>query len=93
MLRERVIDIIDVKNRLLAHLLGVYLPNLSSIDEDVIIVAEDLSPSDTAQLNPQFVKGFVTEKGASTSHSVIIARSLNIPVIVGMEEEISNRTW
>lgn len=87
-MRERVIDIIDVKNRLLSHLLGVYLPNLSSIAEDVIIIAKDLSPSDTAQLNPQYVKGFVTEKGASTSHSAIIARSLNIPVIVGMDKEI-----
>lgn len=87
-MRERVIDIIDVKNRLLANLLGVYLPNLSSISDDVIIIASDLSPSDTAQLNPQYVKGFVTERGASTSHSAIIARSLNIPVIVGMEKKI-----
>lgn len=87
-MRDRVIDLIDVKNRLLAHLLGVYVPNLSFITEDVIIIAKDLSPSDTAQLNPQYVKGFVTERGASTSHSAIIARSLNIPVIVGIEKAI-----
>ncbi len=85
-MRERVIDLIDVKNRLLANLLGVHLPNLSLIAEDVIIIAKDLSPSDTVQLNPQYVKGFITERGASTSHSAIIARSLNIPVIVGMKE-------
>lgn len=85
-MRERVIDIHDVENRLLAHLLGVHLPNLSLIAEDVIIIAKDLTPSDTAQLNPLYVKGFVTERGASTSHSAIIARSLNIPVIVGMQE-------
>ena len=76
----------DVKNRLLANFLGVHLPNLSLIAEDVIIIAKDLSPSDTVQLNPQYVKGFITERGASTSHSAIIARSLNIPVIVGMKE-------
>ena len=87
-MRERVIDIIDVKNRLLANLLGVYLPNPSLIAEDVILIARDLSPSDTAQLNPHYVKGFITERGASTSHSAIIARSLNIPVIVGMEKDI-----
>lgn len=85
-MRERVIDLIDVTNRLLANLLGVHLPNLSLIAEDVIIIAKDLSPSDTVQLNPQYVKGFITERGASTSHSAIIARSLNIPVIVGMKE-------
>ena len=87
-MRERVIDIIDVKNRLLANLLGVYLPNPSLIAEDVILIARDLSPSDTAQLNPHYVKGFITERGARTSHSAIIARSLNIPVIVGMEKDI-----
>ncbi len=87
-MRERVVDIIDVKNRLLAHLLGIYVPNLSLIAEDVIIIAKDLTPSETAQLNPQYIKGFVTERGASTSHAAIIARSLNIPVIVGMEESI-----
>lgn len=85
-MRERVIDLNDVKNRLLSNLLGVHLPNLSLIAEDVIIIAKDLSPSDTVQLNPQYVKGFITERGASTSHSAIIARSLNIPVIVGMKE-------
>lgn len=87
-MRERVIDIIDVKNRLLAHLLGVHIPNLDLIAENVIIIAKDLSPSDTVQLNPLYVKGYVTEKGASTSHSAIIARSLNIPVIVGLEEAV-----
>jgi phosphotransferase system enzyme I (PtsI) len=88
LIRERTVDIHDVKNRLLAHLLGIHLPNPSLIVEDVIIIAKDLTPSDTVQLNHQFVKGFATERGANSSHSAIIARSLSIPAVVGMEEDI-----
>lgn len=88
LIRERIIDIYDVKNRLLSHLLGVHLPNPSLITEDVILIAKDLSPSDTAQLNPHFIKGVVTERGANSSHSAIIARALGIPAIVGMKENI-----
>ncbi|MCL1990685.1 MAG: phosphoenolpyruvate--protein phosphotransferase [Defluviitaleaceae bacterium] len=82
--RERAADIKDVKKRLLSHLLGVALNDPSLIDEAVIVVAHDLTPSDTAGLNRQFVKGFVTNIGGRTSHSAIMARSLEIPAIVGM---------
>ncbi|MCF3944205.1 phosphoenolpyruvate--protein phosphotransferase [Oceanobacillus alkalisoli] len=82
-MKERAADIRDVTKRLHAHLLGVQLPNPSMISEEVIIVAEDLTPSDTAQLNRQFVKGFTTDIGGRTSHSAIMARSMEIPAIVG----------
>ena len=88
LIRERIIDIYDVKNRLLSHLLGVHLPNPSLIMEEVILIAKDLSPSDTAQLNPHFIKGVVTERGANSSHSAIIASALGIPAVVGMKENI-----
>ena len=81
--RERAADIKDVKKRVLAHLLGVTMNDLSIIDEEVIVVAEDLTPSDTAQLNRRFAKGFATNIGGRTSHSAIMARSLEIPAVVG----------
>ena len=83
--RERAADIKDVTYRLLAHTLNVKVPDLSLIDEEVIIVAYDLTPSDTAQLDRQFVKGFATEIGGRTSHSAIMARSLEIPAVVGIK--------
>ncbi|MBT2732850.1 phosphoenolpyruvate--protein phosphotransferase [Carnobacterium sp. ISL-102] len=85
-MQERAADIKDVTKRVLSHLLGVKLPNPSMIDEEVIVVAHDLTPSDTAQLNRQFVKAFVTDIGGRTSHSAIMARSLEIPAIVGTKE-------
>ena len=92
-MKERAADIRDVTKRVLAHLLGVELPNPSMIAEEVIIVAEDLTPSDTAQLNRNFVKGFTTNIGGRTSHSAIMARSMEIPAVVGTKtatEEITN---
>lgn len=82
-MRERAADIRDVTKRVLSHLLGVKIVNPSMISEEVIVVAEDLTPSDTAQLNRQFVKGFTTDIGGRTSHSAIMARSLEIPAVVG----------
>ncbi|EJD8496616.1 phosphoenolpyruvate--protein phosphotransferase [Staphylococcus pseudintermedius] len=82
-MEERAADIRDVAKRVLAHILGVELPNPSIIDESVIIVAHDLTPSDTAQLNKQYVQGFVTNIGGRTSHSAIMSRSLEIPAVVG----------
>ncbi|MCU9602374.1 phosphoenolpyruvate--protein phosphotransferase [Pallidibacillus thermolactis] len=82
-MRERAADIRDVRKRVLAELLNVAIPNPSLINEEVIIVAEDLTPSDTAQLNRQYVKGFTTDIGGRTSHSAIMARSLEIPAVVG----------
>ncbi|MGM0215662.1 phosphoenolpyruvate--protein phosphotransferase [Enterococcus sp. AZ109] len=85
-MQERAADIRDVTKRVMAHLLGVKLPNPSMIDEEVVVVAHDLTPSDTAQLDKNFVKAFVTDIGGRTSHSAIMARSLEIPAIVGTME-------
>ncbi|MGY3749883.1 phosphoenolpyruvate--protein phosphotransferase [Vagococcus acidifermentans] len=85
-MQERAADIRDVTKRVLSHLLGVKLPDLTMIDEEVIIVADDLTPSDTAQLDRRFVKAFVTNIGGRTSHSAIMARSLEIPAVVGTKE-------
>jgi phosphoenolpyruvate-protein phosphotransferase (PTS system enzyme I) len=82
-MKERAADIRDVTKRVLSHLLNVQLVNPSMIAEEVIIVAEDLTPSDTAQLNRDFVKGFTTDIGGRTSHSAIMARSMEIPAVVG----------
>lgn len=79
----RASDIRDVTNRILAHLLGVHIPNPSNMNEQVIIVANDLTPSETAQLDRNFVLGFITDIGGRTSHSAIMARSLEIPAVVG----------
>ncbi|MDS9472442.1 phosphoenolpyruvate--protein phosphotransferase [Sporosarcina pasteurii] len=85
-MQERAADIRDVTKRILSHLLGVKIVNPSTISEEVIIIAEDLTPSDTAQLNRNFVKGFATDIGGRTSHSAIMARSLEIPAVVGTQE-------
>ncbi|MBO0475858.1 phosphoenolpyruvate--protein phosphotransferase [Vagococcus sp. DIV0080] len=82
-MQERAADIKDVTKRIMSHLVGVKLPDLSMINEEVIIVAEDLTPSDTAQLDRNFVRAFVTNIGGRTSHSAIMARSLEIPAVVG----------
>ena len=85
-MQERAADIKDVAKRILAHLLNVTLPNPSMINEEVVVVAHDLTPSDTAQLDRNFVKAFVTDIGGRTSNSAIMARSLEIPAIVGTME-------
>jgi phosphotransferase system enzyme I (PtsI) len=82
--RERAADIKDVTFRIKCHLLGKVLPDLSLISEETVIVAHDLTPSDTAQLNKQYTKGFATAIGGRTSHSAIMARSLEIPAVVGI---------
>jgi phosphoenolpyruvate-protein phosphotransferase (PTS system enzyme I) len=85
-MKERAADIRDVTKRVLAHLLGVTISNPSLISEEVVIIAEDLTPSDTAQLNRQYVKGFATDIGGRTSHSAIMARSMEIPAVVGTKQ-------
>lgn len=85
-MKERAADIRDVTKRVLAHLLGVTISNPSMITEEVIIVAKDLTPSDTAQLNRKYAKGFTTDIGGRTSHSAIMARSMEIPAVVGTKE-------
>ncbi|HDY9896577.1 TPA: phosphoenolpyruvate--protein phosphotransferase [Staphylococcus aureus] len=82
-MKERAADIRDVSKRVLSHILGIELPNPSMIDESVVIVGNELTPSDTAQLNKEFVQGFATNIGGRTSHSAIMSRSLEIPAIVG----------
>jgi len=81
--KERAADIKDVTQRLIAHILNKPLPDLTLINEEVVIVAHDLTPSDTAQLNRKFTLGFATQVGGRTSHSAIMARSLEIPAVVG----------
>ncbi len=83
-MRERAADIKDVTFRLKCNLCGKEIPNLATIDTPVIIVAKDLTPSDTGSLNKEFAKGFATEIGGRTSHSAIMARSLEIPAVVGV---------
>lgn len=82
-LRERAADMRDVTKRVLSRLLHVKTADLASISEKVILIAEDLTPSDTAQLNRTYVQGFATNIGGRTSHSAIMARSLEIPAVVG----------
>lgn len=82
-MRERAADIRDVTKRIVSHLLGISFAGPGELTEEVIVVAEDLTPSDTAQLDRRFVKGFVTDIGGRTSHSAIMARSLEIPAVVG----------
>lgn len=80
--KERAADIKDVSTRWKAHLLGKKLPDPTAIEEEVIIIANDLTPSDTSQLDKNLVKGFATNIGGRTSHSAILARSMEIPAVV-----------
>jgi phosphotransferase system enzyme I (PtsI) len=82
-MQERAGDIRDVTKRIMSHLLGVSLPSPSLIDSESIVVSHDLTPSDTAQLDRKFVKGFITDIGGRTSHSAIMSRTLEIPAVVG----------
>ncbi len=84
-MQERAADVRDVTKRVMAHLLGVDLPNPALIDHQVVIIAHDLTPSDTAQLNKKYVKGFATDIGGRTAHSAIMARSLELPAVVGTD--------
>lgn len=86
--KERAADIKDVTQRLTAHILNTPLPDLTLINEEVVIVAHDLTPSDTAQLNRLYTLGFATQVGGRTSHSAIMARSLEIPAVVGCGEAL-----
>lgn len=88
-MRERAADILDVRRRIIANILGVKLNPLENIEDEVIIVARDLTPSDTALLDKEKVLGFVTEIGGRTSHTAIMARSLEIPAVVGTGEIVN----
>ncbi len=83
-LRERTADVRDVSERVLRHLIGVAHHDLSEITHDVIIIADDLTPSDTVHFNRRPIVGFATETGGRTSHTSIIAKSLFMPAVIGV---------
>ena len=83
---QRASDIEDISQRIILNLLGITKQNLSDINEEVIIVANDLSPSEILNFNPKFVKGFLTNVGGKSSHLAILSRSLNIPAILGLKD-------
>jgi phosphoenolpyruvate-protein phosphotransferase (PTS system enzyme I) len=80
----RVADLDDVRNRIVARLLGVPMPGVPDSDEPFVLLARDLAPADTALLDPALVLGFVTEEGGPTSHSAILARALGVPAVVAL---------
>ncbi|MBI0378329.1 phosphoenolpyruvate--protein phosphotransferase [Streptomyces albiflaviniger] len=83
-LAGRVADLDDVRNRIVARLLGVPMPGVPDSDEPYVLIARDLAPADTALLDPTLVLGFVTEEGGPTSHSAILARALGVPAVVAL---------
>ncbi|MEE1943169.1 phosphoenolpyruvate--protein phosphotransferase [Streptomyces sp. TRM 70361] len=83
-LAGRVADLDDVRNRVVARLLGVPMPGVPDSAEPYVLVARDLAPADTALLDPALVLGFVTEEGGPTSHTAILARSLGVPAVVAL---------
>lgn len=85
-LRERATDVIDVSNRIIVKLLGIENVDISNLDEECILVSNDLTPSDTAQMDKEKVLGFVTEVGGRTSHTSIMARTLELPAVVGVKD-------
>lgn len=85
-LKERAADVRDIGKRLLQNILGMPIVDLGSIQDEVILVATDLTPSETAQLNLDKVLGFITDLGGRTSHTSIMARSLELPAIVGTSD-------
>ena len=85
-MRERALDIKDVTERLLKKVLGLNFQDLSNLESDVILVAHDITPSQFASLEHAKVKAIVTEIGGKTSHTAIMARTLEIPAVVGMKE-------
>ncbi|KPH03228.1 phosphoenolpyruvate--protein phosphotransferase [Limosilactobacillus fermentum] len=85
-MQERAADVKDIAKRAMSHLLGKQLPNIAGINSPVVIVAHEITPSDTSQMDAKFVKGIVTDLGGRTSHAAIMSRTLRIPAIVGSNE-------
>jgi len=83
-LKERVSDIVHVSDRIMRHLTGAETVKIADINKRVILVAQDLSPADTSQIQLERIKGFLTDLGAKTSHTGIIARTLGIPAVLGL---------
>ena len=89
-MKERAADIHDVKTRVVNNIAGVGNVDLSSISEEVIVVADDITPSETAQMNKKYVKGFASNVGGKTSHAAIMARSMGIPAVLGLNTITEN---
>ena len=87
---ERATDIYDIEKRLLRHLLGRKREDVGHISHEVVVVAHELSPTQTAGFDRKFIKGFATDAGGRTSHTAIVARSLGIPAVVGLEDVTRN---
>ncbi len=85
-LKERSEDITHVSDRIMKHLMGAERVNISEINKKVILVAVDLSPAETSQINLERIRGFVTDRGGMASHTSIIARTLNLPAVLGLEQ-------
>ena len=83
--RERAKDIMDVANRLIHHVYGETIPNLSYLPESSVVIAKDLTPSDTASIDRDHIVGFATDLGGITSHTAILAESFGIPAVVGLK--------
>ena len=88
-MKARALDVKDICMRLIANIQGVALTDLTEVDQPVVVVADELTPSASAQLDSKYVKGIITANGGATSHSAIIARSLNIPAVSGISNIIS----
>jgi phosphotransferase system enzyme I (PtsI) len=89
-LRERSGDVVQVADSIMRNLVGVERVNIAAIDKRVILVANDLSPAETSQINLERVRGFITDRGGKASHTGIIARSLEIPAVVGLKNATSS---
>lgn len=89
-MRERSADIKDVGKRFMSVLKNKKLPDLGEITKEVVVFAKDMYPSDTVKIDKKFIKGIVTEEGGITSHVFIIAKSMDIPILVGVKDILSN---
>ncbi|MCX5633190.1 MAG: phosphoenolpyruvate--protein phosphotransferase [Phycisphaerae bacterium] len=87
---ERATDIYDIEKRLLRHLLGRKREDVEHINHEVVVVAHELGPTQTAGFDKKFIKGFATDAGGRTSHTAIVARSLGIPAVVGLKDVTEN---
>ena len=84
-LKERAADVVHVSDAIMRNLVGAASKNIAAIDKRVILVAHDLSPADTSQINLERIKGFITNRGGKASHTGIMAQALEIPAVVGLE--------
>lgn len=88
--KERAQDVRDVSNRIIKNILGINVNSIYDIDEDVVLIAKELTPSETALIDINKVKGFITEIGGKTSHTAIIANNMGLPAMVDSSKELKN---